>query len=287
MKTTEPLIRNISDTALWAAVYRARETERADALFRDPLAARLAGARGEQIAAAFFAKHHTWSWVTRTWLFDRIILEQVAQGVDMVVNLAAGLDTRPYRMTLPPTLRWVEVDLPDLMDYKEALLANERPACVLQRFRVDLGQPESRRELFQQLQGRAQRVLIVSEGLLIYLSPESVGGLAEELAGFPGFQRWVLDMGSPALLRMLQQRMGGPLSEAGARFQWAPPEGPEFFRAHGWEPLEVHSLLKTAARLRRLSWLFRLFACFPDTAGRKPNRPWGGVCLMSKLQSPA
>ena len=48
--TVEPLIRNISDTACWAAIYRARETERPNPLFRDPLARRLAGTRGEQIA---------------------------------------------------------------------------------------------------------------------------------------------------------------------------------------------------------------------------------------------
>ena len=48
--SVEPLIRNISDTACWAAIYRARETDRPDALFRDPFARRLAGTRGEQIA---------------------------------------------------------------------------------------------------------------------------------------------------------------------------------------------------------------------------------------------
>jgi O-methyltransferase involved in polyketide biosynthesis len=49
---TEPLIRNVSDTAFWIAHHRAIETERPDALFRDPLAARLAGEHGEKIAAA-------------------------------------------------------------------------------------------------------------------------------------------------------------------------------------------------------------------------------------------
>ena len=58
MKTENPdesPVRNISDTALWAAVYRARETERPNGLFRDPFARRLAGERGAQIAAAFRA----------------------------------------------------------------------------------------------------------------------------------------------------------------------------------------------------------------------------------------
>ena len=48
----EPLIRDISDTARWMAVYRARESERPDAVFTDPFARRLAGERGEQIANA-------------------------------------------------------------------------------------------------------------------------------------------------------------------------------------------------------------------------------------------
>jgi O-methyltransferase involved in polyketide biosynthesis len=49
---TDPLVRDISDTARWAAVYRARETARPDAGFRDPFARALAGERGERIAAS-------------------------------------------------------------------------------------------------------------------------------------------------------------------------------------------------------------------------------------------
>src|SRR4030081_124954 len=100
--TDEPLIRDISDTARWMAVYRARESEREDALFRDPFARALAGDRGERIAAApKFGDHNAWSCIARTYLFDRFVTRLVEHGADMVVNLAAGLDTRPYRMTLP------------------------------------------------------------------------------------------------------------------------------------------------------------------------------------------
>src|SRR6266851_9695835 len=133
------LIHNISDTALWVAVYRARETERPDALFRDPFARRLSGARGEEIAASMpFSDRATWAWVMRTVLFDQFITEQIQQGVDLVVNLAAGLDARPYRMDLPSSLKWVEVDLPELLTYKEEILAKEKPVCALDRVRLDL-----------------------------------------------------------------------------------------------------------------------------------------------------
>ena len=45
------LVSNVSDTARWVATYRAWETARPDALFHDPLAARLAGEHGPAIAA--------------------------------------------------------------------------------------------------------------------------------------------------------------------------------------------------------------------------------------------
>ena len=109
----DKLIRNISDTALWVAPYRAAETERPDAVFKDPFARALAGERGRQIAKAQkFGDQNAWSFTARTVLFDRFITEVVRDGADTVVNLAAGLDTRPYRMDLPNALRGIEVDLP-------------------------------------------------------------------------------------------------------------------------------------------------------------------------------
>ena len=88
----EPLVRDISDTALWAAVFRGRENDRPDALFRDPYAARLAGERGARIAQEVkFGTRHTWSWIARTYVADQMIGDEIAEGTDMVVNLAAGL----------------------------------------------------------------------------------------------------------------------------------------------------------------------------------------------------
>src|SRR5262245_31411359 len=102
-------LRDISDTARWMAVYRARETERPDAHFRDPFARRLAGERGERIADSIpSSNRYSWSFVTRTVLFDRFISEEVARGADLVLDLAAGLDARPYRLDLPASLPWVE-----------------------------------------------------------------------------------------------------------------------------------------------------------------------------------
>jgi methyltransferase (TIGR00027 family) len=276
-------IRSVSDTALWVAVYRARETERPDAVFRDKYARRLAGPRGEQIAASMpFSDKATWAWVARTVLFDQFIAEQVGSGVDLVVNLAAGLDTRPYRMALPRSLRWVEVDLPGILAYKEELLRVEKPACALERVPLDLADAGARSALFDRLGRSARRALIVSEGFLIYLAAEEVRTLARELAAIPSFRSWVLDLASPGLLKMIQKDSGAQLSAAGASLKFGPWEGPEFFVSYGWRPVEVRSPLKTAARMKRLSFGMRLLAMLPESSGPQGSRPWSGVCLFEK-----
>lgn len=278
----EPLIRNVSDTARWVATYRAQESERPDALFHDPFARRLAGERGEQIAKSMpLGRDNSWSMVTRTFLGDQIIKEQVRGGVDLVINLAAGLDSRPYRLQLPPSLKWIEVDLPEILSYKEEILHNDKPVCQLERIRLDLSNAAARRDLFADLSRRCQKALINTEGLLIYLNSEDVVGLAKDLAAPSSFDSWMLDIASPGLLKMLAKRMSKQLMQS-APFKFAPPDGPDFFVPCGWKPAEVHSLLKNGARLKRLPLFLRFFALFPETPKSRRDRPWSAVCLMKK-----
>lgn len=281
MSTGDPLVRNISDTALLAAIYRARETERTDAVFRDPFAQRLAGERGDQIAKSMpFSERATWAWITRTYSYDEFIKQQIKEGVDMIINLAAGLDARPYRMNLPASLRWIEVDLPGILDYKEALLHGEKPACILDRVRLDLSDIAARRKLFAALGGTAKNVLIITEGLLIYFSPDEAASLAQDLAAVRLFHHWIIDIVSPGLLKMLHKGIGQQIREGKAEFKFAPEEGPGFFTAHGWDVVDVRSTLKTAARLKRLTLWLRLLSFLPDSQGKQGSRPWSGICLL-------
>src|SRR5258705_8793892 len=143
------------------------ESERPDALFRDPYAGKLAGERGERIVASM-RKGRSWAWpmVVRTAVLDELIVWTIARdGVDTVLNLAAGLDARPYRLPLPPSLRWVEVDFPDVIAYKQEQLAVERPVCVLEQVGADLTDVARRRALFAEIGGAGRPVLVVTDGL--------------------------------------------------------------------------------------------------------------------------
>jgi methyltransferase (TIGR00027 family) len=274
-------IRNVSDTALWVALYRAAESERPDALFHDPYARRLAGERGAQIFAAIPKRHHhQWAYSMRTFLFDRYIAQEVAAGADTVVNLAAGLDARPYRMSLPASLRWIDVDLPEITEYKEEILRGEKPVCRVERIKLDLADVDARRKVFREIGGK--RVVVVSEGLLIYLTDEQVAALADDLAAIPSFQRWVFDLASPALLKMLQKQVGKRLDSAGAPLRFAPAEGPAFFEKHGWRILDFTTSLHAAAEHRRVGLLLRLIAKMSDPKKFVANRPWAATILSGK-----
>lgn len=280
-------IENVSDTARWVAVYRAMETARQDAIFRDPFAARLAGERGEAIVDNMKRGRATaWAMIVRTAVFDEIILDRVkAGGIDVVLNLAAGLDARAWRLAVPPTLRWVDVDLPGILDYKLETLRNEQPVCRYEAVRLDLTDVSRREALFTQIGAEASRVLVVTEGLLIYLTPQDVGGLARDLHQQASFRWWLIDLASPRLLQMMKKYWGRSLEEGNAPFRFGPAEGSKFFEAFGWRESQFRSTVQEAQRLKRempMMWLWRSLARLRSRATREEMSRFSGIVLLDR-----
>lgn len=277
---SEPTITHVSDTARWIAAYRAIESRRPDALFRDPFADRLAGARGYAIAAkAPLMLARGGMVIARTKLIDDFVLDCVRHGADLVLNLAAGLDTRPYRMPLPAALQWVEVDLPGLMAEKESLLAGERPVCQLTPESADLTDPRALAALIDRLGGQARRIAVIAEGLLMYLPTAAVEQLTVQMAGNPAFSWWVLSLNSSGAVKMLRRGFGRELG--GVELQFAPPDGVAFFEHRGWKVLEVFPLVHAARQLRRGTWWLRQAArLIPKGDPRNPPKRWGAVVRL-------
>jgi methyltransferase (TIGR00027 family) len=277
-------IQNVSDTALWVAAYRAEESERPDALFKDPYARKLTGPRGFEILDSMpKGRKYSWPMVVRTVLLDRMIEECIGKGADLVLNLAAGLDSRPYRMALPVDLLWVEVDLPAMTDYKAGVLAAETPGCRLERIKADLSDDATRRSVLADVARRGRNVLVLTEGLLIYLEERNVASLADELHAAGTYRWWATDLASPGLIKMMSRSWGRQVVEAGAPFRFAPAKGPDYFADHGWRRVEVRNSFYTAAKLRRLPPVFAFMArVFPEPKTWKPKRVWGGVCLFER-----
>jgi methyltransferase (TIGR00027 family) len=278
-------IRNVSDTALWVAIWRAMESERRDALFTDPYARRLGGPRGEAIAARMGGSRSNWPIVVRTVVMDEIVLRRVREGAATVLNLAAGLDTRPWRLTWPAGLHCLHVDLPEMVEYFRTRMATETPRCQVEFIAADMRDVDTRRALFDRVAMLPGPLLVITEGLLLYLEPGQVADLSRDLHDRSGARWWLTDLASPRLLEFLEHRWNKGHVQDNAPFLFGPAEGTGFFAAQGWREAEFHSTMVDAYRLKRtmpLGWLWRLLSLLQPRSRRRDAIRMSSVVLLER-----
>jgi methyltransferase (TIGR00027 family) len=194
MYSADGEIRHISDTALMVAACRAFESGLEDAFVRDPFAARLAGERGVAILEALpYSKLLRLGLAIRTRFVDELLLEALGKDpITTVLSVGCGLDTRPWRLDLQRSLRWLEIDFADVLDYKDHLMIGETPRCRRERLTVDLNDPLQRRAMYEA--GGPAPTLMITEGLLLYLPAATVEALAAESSSQSGIRHWITDI---------------------------------------------------------------------------------------------
>ncbi len=120
---------------------------------------------------------------------DEFLLHELEDGaVDCVLSPGAGLDARPWRLSLPSTLHWIEVDFAPILDYKHSLMNDVAPHCRLERLVADVNVQADRHRVLEAAQAQSSRVLLLTEGLLFYLPAETVRALAAKTMGY---SRWI------------------------------------------------------------------------------------------------
>jgi methyltransferase (TIGR00027 family) len=280
-------IRHVSDTAFLVAHCRALESARPDALFHDPLAERLAGEKGRAITAAFpFAPMVRWNVAIRTVIIDDFITSAIARGVDTVLSLGAGLDTRPYRLDLPAELSWIEVDYPEMIAFKAERLASDTPHCHLERVGLDLADIAARRELFARVDARASRILVLTEGVILYLDEQQVAALADDLRALAHLDGWIVDYMSKESVAYRERAGLNRLPEQ-ARFRFKPDDWFGFFVAHGWRLRDVRYLAVEGARFgrrpplpRRIRLMVRLLGWLAPKERREALARFAGYAIL-------
>lgn len=246
-------ITHVSDTALMVAACRAIESERPDRFVHDPFAARLAGERGMAIlrglAQSETARHPEmllFGVAVRSRFLDELLLEALASNpIATVVSVGCGLDTRPWRLELPPELRWIEVDFADMLDYKDALMAAERPRCRRERIAADLNDAAERRNVYAAV-GPAP-ALLITEGLLMYLPAATVESLAAEAGRESGIAHWMCDITTTTFAKAIQMDTMRPVQNVRASDFLDGERILEVLRRHGWESEARRSYLTDVA----------------------------------------
>lgn len=264
------------------------ETAKPNALFRDPLAAKLVDSRAAEMHKQVSHAHYVfWSVVIRTHIIDSYLTQLITQsGVDTVINLGCGLDTRPYRMDLRTDLKWVEVDFPAMIEYKNERLKDDTPRCRLERVAMDLSNAEQRRALFSRVNAEAKKAVILTEGVTPYLTNEDVAALAESIRAQPHFAFWINDYVSPELVKMLNNpRRKREMKNA--PFLFDPGDWFAFYKEHGWKPGEIRYIGEESDRVGRampLPWIFKLLSPFFKHSKRaKASKRFNGYAILEPI----
>ncbi|WP_225727414.1 MULTISPECIES: SAM-dependent methyltransferase [unclassified Nocardia] len=241
-------IDGVAMTAVGVAVIRARESERPDRLYDDPLAREFVEAaragfaeteggvdrwsRIEAVADAFYTGR---SVAVR--LVDDAVRAGIESGCRQVVLIGAGLDTRAFRMPLPAGTRWFEIDLPELFAFKEPVLAaaGAVPGCVraviAQDLRGDWAKP-----LREQGFRPDEPTQWVDEGAIPYLLHEDALRVVTTITELSapgsrfGVARLKVDPNQPHYRELAELVGGDP--------EWTPhglgPGAEDWLREHGW-----------------------------------------------------
>ena len=237
-------VKSVTSTAHWMAAARAVETERGPgALFNDQLARPLAGAKGFELLNRYKGGGVVDFVSIRTrYVDDRIRTALDGTRIRQVVLIAAGLDTRAYRMNWPRDAVVFEVDLPDLLIEKAHRLTwlGADPRVALRRVHADLTTewlPDLRDSGFVP----TQPVLWVTEGLLFYLPAEQAATLLRTLSrGSPPGSWLVADLVNEQLLsRPATQPFLSALRADGIPWQFGTDDPGSFLRASGWDAAEI------------------------------------------------
>lgn len=265
---------SVGSTALFVAAARALEGQKPEPLCADPYAevfcravggewadlldGAASGSRGSQLIDTDFGKHFVSFQGARTKYFDAYFAKAVDAGVRQIVIVAAGLDSRAYRLPWPDGTVIFEVDQPRVLEFKRDVMAEfgDAPRADRREVAVDL------RDDWQSALKTAgfdpsQPTAWITEGLLIYLPATAQEQLFAGIDALSASGSWVaVEEGRPmpAPVFAAKQQEERDAGEAGTFFtliyneQHAPAD--EWFGAQGWSatPTRLADYLKAVGR---------------------------------------
>ena len=227
----------LASTARWTAAVRARESLREDRLFQDPWAATLAGKEGQE-----WIEHRSddsvVAMVLRTRFFDDF-LQRIANqyAIKQILLMAAGLDTRAYRLTWPAQTRLFELDQSPVLHYKDQVLASvsAQPNCVRHTIAVNLT-GQWKETLIKAGFNPQQPSAWLLEGFLFYLPNESITNIFDEITELAAPASWVgFDIINSIMLTSPWTRQWIEMqAQAGAPWIGTMDDPEEFLIKRGW-----------------------------------------------------
>jgi methyltransferase (TIGR00027 family) len=237
---------NISDrktlalTARWTASARAHESKRGDRLFNDPYAEILAGKEGREWFDRMSKAQDGGNFLAiRTRFFDDFLLRAtIEQQARQVILVAAGMDTRGFRLSWRSQTKLFELDQPKILEEKDQILYSigAKPSCWRKTVGVDLME-NSWTGILQNAGFDARQVSVwLMEGLLNYLPESAVMRLLDLVTAqaVPGSWLGLDVINRETLSSHWTRSMIKSLENAGVPYQFAIDEPEKLLAKRGW-----------------------------------------------------
>lgn len=248
----------VSRTAQWTAAARALETEREDRLFADPYARTVADTIGFELLDRYAGAGTVPFLAIRTTYLDRAIGRAVQeQGIRQVVFLAAGMDTRFYRLPWPDGVTVYELDRPALLDAKATMLAGEPDPAGRTRRTVAVDLTQDWTGPLKEAGWRSEQpTLWVVEGLLFFLPEQAVRTLISTLAQLaaPGSVLLGDVISRAALENPLSRSFLKCLEEDGNPWLFGTEEPERLLAECGWQVREIRQPGEDGANFGRWAY---------------------------------
>jgi methyltransferase (TIGR00027 family) len=254
---TWDLASSVGATATAVAASRALATRQPDPLITDPYADALVKAVGldhlNRLAEGtlpdtgdpLFDKQRMCEQIAvRTRFFDDFFTDAIAAGIRQAVILAAGLDTRAYRLAWAPGTVVYEIDQPQVIEFKTRVLDDlgASPTSDRRAVAIDLRDdwPAALRDSGFDA---AQPTAWIAEGLLIYLPPDAQDRLLDNVTALSaaGSRLATEHMDTAHLtgdwakkLTERSRRFGGDIDLAGLFYAGDRNTAGDYLGARGW-----------------------------------------------------
>lgn len=232
-------LNNISETAYLVAGCRAIESFQPNPLFKDHQSALFLKGKAKKIFTHFtkdkrFPLFYA-SIVVRTKIIDRLILKLIKKNkIQQVINLGSGLDTRPYRMNLPKSFIWWEIDLKHILAYKSNVLTSFSPNCKLLRKNIDLNDIDLIKDFLLHDINHKKNTAVLMEGLLVYLDKSNVFKILKQFSSLECCTHLIADIATSENKNNMENYKASIFSEILKYMQFFSVPNDPIFKDSAW-----------------------------------------------------
>ncbi|MEN6603888.1 MAG: SAM-dependent methyltransferase, partial [Bryobacteraceae bacterium] len=253
---------SIGSTAVVVAQMRAVESSRPDRVIEDPLAAELVAAAGipgvdsvglSTIQSVPMLSRIYAAVVHRTRFLDDHLLDAIGSGCGQVVVLAAGLDSRAFRLGCAAT--FFEIDLENVLEFKEPVVATKELGATRRTvIAEDLTDKSWTDKLITAGFDPSVQTAWIAEGILMYLTDTQNDALMAAIAGLSvaGSYLMFVTNGPGWLADGHSRQLKQAVDSAGFGFQSHLDEPENWLTRFGWNVHEVVTLEQVGHRLGRI-----------------------------------